>query len=216
MKRTIITKIILCVLLLIGMLPVSYLAAGESVTVQSVDFSVYEDGYGIEDQNYVTVTICFTAENDVTELSVLLLGEDIDELTPENKDKVIYMSQLATPADGRLEFPVQFSRVSSAAGKPDPIGTTLYLRVGGGKGTDCRLEVPFSLAQPAYGDVNGDGEVDVGDAVLVLRYSVQRTTLTQKQLRAADVLHDGKVDVKDAVRILQYEAGLEKEILKEV
>jgi hypothetical protein len=64
-------------------------------------------------------------------------------------------------------------------------------------------------ATPQKGDVNGDGYIDAGDALLVLRYAVGLIDdLTGAQLSAADVNKDGIVDAGDAVRILRYNAGL--------
>lgn len=53
------------------------------------------------------------------------------------------------------------------------------------------------------GDVNLDGTVDLRDAILLLQYLSNNTTLTAKQLRAADVLADGLVNTADAVVIMQ-------------
>ncbi len=57
------------------------------------------------------------------------------------------------------------------------------------------------------GDVNGDGVVDAGDAVLVSRYDAGLVTLTSAQLKAGDVNGDGVVDAGDAVVISRYDAG---------
>lgn len=75
---------------------------------------------------------------------------------------------------------------------------------------------PASAAGPA--DVNGDNTVNVADALLALRASVQLDTLTPSQEAVADLsprpgtdgrlYGDGRVDVQDAIRILQYIVGL--------
>ena len=57
------------------------------------------------------------------------------------------------------------------------------------------------------GDVNGDGEVDIGDAVVVSRYSAGFLSLDSVQLITADVNGDGEVDIGDAVVISRYSAG---------
>ena len=58
------------------------------------------------------------------------------------------------------------------------------------------------------GDLNGDGTINAGDAVLVLRFAAELTNLNDEQLRAGDVNADGVVNVGDAVLILRYAAGL--------
>jgi hypothetical protein len=59
------------------------------------------------------------------------------------------------------------------------------------------------------GDVNGDGTVNVADAIIVARYVVGLTTLTPDQLSKADTrLPIGVVDVGDVVWILKTAVGL--------
>ncbi len=59
------------------------------------------------------------------------------------------------------------------------------------------------------GDVNGDGVVNVTDAVLLLRSLVGLQTLTSDQRGRADVNGDGRINVSDAVLILRIVVGLE-------
>ncbi|WP_198005240.1 CARDB domain-containing protein [Methanothermococcus okinawensis] len=56
------------------------------------------------------------------------------------------------------------------------------------------------------GDVTGDGIVDAGDAIKILRYDAGLITNINKQ--AGDVTGDGIVDAGDAIKILRYDAGL--------
>lgn len=65
-----------------------------------------------------------------------------------------------------------------------------------------------SIKVVKYGDVNADGEINSGDATLVLRSYAKITTLTSIQLAAADVNGDGKVNSGDATLILRYYAKL--------
>ncbi len=58
------------------------------------------------------------------------------------------------------------------------------------------------------GDVNGDGNIDVADAILILRHIVGLVTLSGDGLEAADVNQDDQVDVADAILILRYVVGL--------
>ena len=57
-------------------------------------------------------------------------------------------------------------------------------------------------------DVNGDGIVNTGDAVLILKYAAELVTLDTNQLTLADTTGDGTVNTGDAVLILKYAAGL--------
>ena len=67
-----------------------------------------------------------------------------------------------------------------------------------------------SSVTPPYGkgDLTGDGLINAGDAVLVLRYVADLTTLTSQQVQAGDVTGDGTINAGDAVMILRFAAGL--------
>ncbi|MGN0620725.1 MAG: leucine-rich repeat protein, partial [Porcipelethomonas sp.] len=51
------------------------------------------------------------------------------------------------------------------------------------------------------GDVSGDGEIDVFDAIQVAQYTVGKKSLTAQQLLAADMNGDSAIDVFDAIII---------------
>jgi hypothetical protein len=58
------------------------------------------------------------------------------------------------------------------------------------------------------GDVDSDGEITSGDAILTLRFAAEIQTPTVGQKAAADVDRDGEVTSGDAILILRYAAGL--------
>lgn len=58
-----------------------------------------------------------------------------------------------------------------------------------------------------YGDMNGNGAVNVQDAVWLLQAISNSKDLDETQTVLADVNSDGKVNVQDAVRMLRYIAG---------
>lgn len=59
-----------------------------------------------------------------------------------------------------------------------------------------------------YGDANGDGKVNVLDAIIINRYTISLSKITGTCLVAADVNRDGKVNVLDAIIINRYTIGL--------
>ena len=66
-----------------------------------------------------------------------------------------------------------------------------------------------TVAAVRCGDVNGDGIVDVGDALVVAQFDVglrQCSQLTQPE--ACDVNGDGACNIGDALRIAQCDVGL--------
>ena len=58
------------------------------------------------------------------------------------------------------------------------------------------------------GDVNGDGIVDIADALMISRYDAELTTLNKNQLALGDITGDGSVDIADALYIARLDAGL--------
>ena len=55
-----------------------------------------------------------------------------------------------------------------------------------------------------YGDINGDGKVNVIDAGLLVQHCRKITTLSEEQLKVCDLNGDGKVNVIDAGLLVQY------------
>ena len=58
------------------------------------------------------------------------------------------------------------------------------------------------------GDTNGDGEVNIADALMISRYDAGLITLNKAQLSVSDVNKDGEVDIADALVISRFDAGL--------
>ncbi|MEW6753454.1 MAG: FlgD immunoglobulin-like domain containing protein [Candidatus Latescibacterota bacterium] len=58
------------------------------------------------------------------------------------------------------------------------------------------------------GDVDGNGSIQLGDAVLILRHLARFITLAGNGAAAADVSGNGTISPYDAVLILQYVAGI--------
>ena len=58
----------------------------------------------------------------------------------------------------------------------------------------------------AIGDVNGDGEVNVGDAVCIVNYVMGKPNSTFT-LAAADANNDGVVNMADAIYIVNFVVG---------
>ena len=71
---------------------------------------------------------------------------------------------------------------------------------------EIRLIAPSVAAK--YGDVNNDGDVGVGDAMLVLKFVVRLIDLNLLQREMSDVSGDGNITAYDAVFILQHIVGL--------
>ena len=59
----------------------------------------------------------------------------------------------------------------------------------------------------AYGDVNGDGTVDILDSTDIQKYATEKIDFTNEQLELADINKDGYADVLDAILIQKYVVG---------
>lgn len=60
------------------------------------------------------------------------------------------------------------------------------------------------------GDVNGDNQINLVDALYVIRYYNKTMSLASVELTAADVDKNGTVNLVDALRIMQYYNGVIK------
>ena len=59
------------------------------------------------------------------------------------------------------------------------------------------------------GDVNGDGKITAGDALLILKYLSGKEWLSKRALEAAKILGNDEVSAADALEILKFLAGSE-------
>lgn len=186
--------------------------AAETITIDTVTIQRYEDEYGNVDEDLATIVVEFTITNASEQMTLLLTSENITEISAETEPKIIFMDQAVTPDETTYTFNVEKSRIKSATGLDDIDGCTLYVKLGA-KGVDSMATTTVEYYDPTtavvYGDVTGEGEVDIGDAIKVLRFDAKFETLTSQELVAAEVTGDGTVDIGDAIKILRYDAKLE-------
>ncbi|NLZ28258.1 MAG: hypothetical protein GX887_04760 [Firmicutes bacterium] len=91
-----------------------------------------------------------------------------------------------------------------AAGRGE---TFIRVAVDGNRATNaCGVVVGLEVRR---GDPNGDGRIDVHDAILLLRHTVKLASLSPSQLYAGDLDGDRYVNIRDAIRILRHIVGLE-------
>lgn len=130
----------------------------------------------------------------------LVLALSGDSQTP-TEDNIVYIDQTGATST-TVTFNVYPSVLTSG-------GTYNVYMVGTGADEAYKQVASFTYYAPyILGDVNEDKAIDVGDALAVLQYAAELTTLSDTQLLAADVNASNDVDVGDALMILQYAADL--------
>jgi hypothetical protein len=99
------------------------------------------------------------------------------------------------------------------------IGQGVFVPSNGSSSPGYRI-TPLALASRITllhnGDINGDGVVDIADALLSLKAGVGLTHLSAVQLVRGDVgplinnvpIGDGKIDIEDSILILRKAVGL--------
>ncbi len=69
-------------------------------------------------------------------------------------------------------------------------------------------EIRGQIVRLICGDLNGDGDVNVFDAITVLQIIVGLIEATPGQTILGDVVRDGTINVFDAILVLQHIVGL--------
>lgn len=132
-------------------------------------------------------------------LVLVLAGKEDDDGTPlvPTASNILYINQTTADSSGS----VTFDNVYPSAIKD----STVYLS---GTGLDGLTKMGFIDLKVTPGDVDGNSELEVYDALLVLQKGTGLITMTEEQELAADVNGDGSVDQYDALLILQKAVGL--------
>lgn len=151
---------------------------------------------GTQDGNFYTFELNCTGLTGEYSLVLLLEG---DSKVP-TEGNIQYIDQMSVEG-GKVTFTLKPKALTE--------GTyNVYIST-----TDKALKKVASFkygTKPPYtkGDANLDDEIDVNDAVHILRYAARLIDLSETELKAADANGDGVVDVNDAVMILRYLAKL--------
>ncbi len=155
-------------------------------------------------------TVSLTNDSDltvsVTALEALYSNTDLGEVTLAAKSKTsgeVYTVSANTYANGTDTDPVlsdlpggEYEVTVSAVAKATATRVTF---------APVTVTVPDSFLT---GDVDGDKEVEVTDALTALRAAVGLETLTGNAFKAADMNRSGVIEVTDALQILRMAVGL--------
>ncbi len=97
----------------------------------------------------------------------------------------------------------------------DPDNIIPMITVHRGEAYPSRIELPVIPAGSEYerGDADGNGKIDIDDALIIAQYDVElKTQYEVPGFAAADVDGNGKVDIFDALRIAEFVVGLIPEL----
>lgn len=187
-----------------------------------ISLDVYKDANGTVNENYVKVTVTYTATHDeaaeeMSRITFALSATEPSLKLAGNEAKVVYLDEQVTPTtDSTYSFVIEKSRIQSALEKEnlaDIEGASLYFKMGGvGVEEAAKADVLFfTPLNVMYGDITGDGKINTLDITVILRYIaglVKDAQLTKEQLAAADINGDTKINTLDITVILRYIAGL--------
>ena len=182
--------------------PITYKNAGT--------YTVY---YQIEAPGYYAKTDKYKKTGSA---QVIITKKDVYNLVPPEGPDLIYTGEaqpLLTPGSvggGVMQYSADGENYSETVPTAVDAGeyTVFYRAVGDGNHNDTEpAAITVRIIDPSRmpGDADGNGQVNVRDALLVLQYcSGEDADMVESN---ADVDADGNVDFADAVLILQYACG---------
>ena len=99
----------------------------------------------------------------------------------------------------------------------DLVGVEYYIEAFDGTNTTLRgsssnpfvIQIQAPVDQGSRGDVNGDGTINMVDALLVLRAINGQTNLTAEQFTRADLNGNGTLELSEVLSILRFASGLD-------
>ena len=181
---------------------------GVTITPKKADNSAITDvgGYYANAVKFDVTASGLTGEENAQCLLLVLKGDASGNApTTPTADNIVYINQAEKGANGKASF------TGTDAAYPEELRTGTYYVYLVSEGKAFKAEnyaAKFSYDQVwKIGDANGDGVVDVLDAVKILKVIVGNDSFSGTQRQAADANRDSMVDVLDAVKILKVIVG---------
>ena len=172
---------------------------------------------------YIDYTVTFT-DWDGTVLSekTYHYGDTVelpaDPVRPKDDDNT-YLFKEWTPAVAQVAGDAAYTASYTATPRPKPVVFGLDTANGGqksettvlipsdGKTTLSKITSTFAAPEYILGDINGDGDIDGRDYIVVKKYVLGTADLTDRQLEIADINGDGEVDGIDYLLIKKHVLG---------
>lgn len=161
---------------------------------------------------YNAGTLTLTAPNDEDAIKTVVVldaegaDEDANTVKIQNKN-VIGIDQVT---ENTIVVKLDTAKV-------DTVNKKYTVLVGGSAGQIYEATFGGPNATASYGQVTlGDTDIDFEDAVLILKYELNKATLTDEQKLNANIvdIEAGEIDFEDAVDILKYELDKPCELKK--
>lgn len=208
MKKSFICGGVLCMALLLSC--ATALAEDMKVTPTAPETVQVEQIAKGEDVAF-QVTKSVGVESGQLYLIMIQEGDDANEKPKPTKDNLYYMNvEAAEGSSISLEaYPKDMNPQSSyvvylSDYSEGNDGAAMGVALISAQGGDNPVEPGGEIL---YGDINGDGAVDVKDRIALTRHLARWTGYAEADLanfRAADVNTDGVVDVKDRIALTRY------------
>ena len=230
MKRSVCCFLCIALACLFVCMPMLTLAESE-MAITNVTFSASQIA---GDTDTVLVEVVFTAPAETDEVTLLFATEMItDENTQE--DKILYIDQVSTPADSKVEFAISKQKVQEATSLTNVNGCTLYMMMGGTDVSEAAVypvvfQDPYAGETPTEapenpteapttaptdappegffrrGDITGDGNLNAKD-VTALRRNIANGLTDAAEHPAMDINGDGAINAKDVTALRRYIAN---------
>ncbi|MBQ7874159.1 MAG: hypothetical protein IJ306_03225 [Oscillospiraceae bacterium] len=227
-------SLLIAVITVFGVLPQTVLAAGAQFSA-AADKTEAEIGETVEvtfvisgNPGFTNIELTLDFDKEVLKFTGLKIDPDTESYegrfgggatvanTDPESEKYGFVTNArasATSADGKL-FVAVFEVIGSGE---TAIGADITLMENSGNAAEFSPSaVPSEKVsvkgapEPGvlYGDLNGDGKINVMDANLIRRASAKLIELDENQHEAAEVSGDGKVNVMDANLVRRFSAKL--------
>lgn len=165
-----------------------------------------DNGYYANAVKFDVAASGLTGEENAQCLLLVLKGDASGNApTTPTADNIVYINQAEKGANGKASF----TGTDAAYPKELRTGTYYVYLVSEGKAFKAENYAAKFLYDQVWkiGDANGDGVVNIQDAVVILQYCVGNLSLNGSLKLAADANRDGVVNIQDAVIVLQYCVG---------
>lgn len=136
---------------------------------------------------------------------VAILGADENAIIDAaNLENIYYIDQASADLDGNITFK-EFAPKGVAPSADDYVECTVYI---GGPGYDTAEKIGYLRKGEAItfllGDIDGSGEVDIDDAILLFQHSVLPDFYPIDYAGNVDFDKSGEIDIDDAILLFQY------------